>query len=404
MKQIAYHTRLQLIWKQSEAHFTEKEYTTVEKWCMVALHPAFTASEDGNKGKFGRKILQCALSTDDPKKAHSIFQSLPKVSQEDPISQFLLFKISLLLWDHELGSQSIKKLCQLSELRHQQDILYACLKEAQTAGDRVCTLAALKSLTLDLSNPGNLPLIYRCSIRLMYSMYCQGVKASELSNETDLVEDVCSIFEQGKISPRIHCGGSDSSAAAHSAAQNLHDDQGDAVFNTKELEWFRKNCYNIGVESLTNWPTDTLSRLFKSCLSFIDCYPQDQSTSTAELSLMASRCHFIIAAALVSVARSEDGLEDQVQRYSEARSHIAAFDSQLRTESSQQDELILKDLLGKLKTLLVFDFEAATALKQWKGLAKIVQRATICRDEVMLKAMADCLLQATPPVEGMRST
>lgn len=123
----------------------------------------------------------------------------------------------------------------------------------------------------------------------------------------------------------------------------------------------------------------------------------------ADMALMAMRCHFIIAAALVSIARTEDQVEEQLQRYVEMRQHIAAFDNLLQTEASPQDQEVIKDLVMKLSMLFVFDFEAAICLKSWDNLTKIVRQARVCKDEVMYKAMGDCLLRSQASGKGQCS-
>lgn len=168
-----------------------------------------------------------------------------------------------------------------------------------------------------------------------------------------------------------------------------------------ELHWFRKNAYNIGASKCHDWELSHLIRIFNACLSFIDCYPSDMPlTEVAEMALMSMRCHFVVATALVSLARAEDEMDEQLQRYLETRHHVAAFDALLQTEVESQDEGVIRDLLAKMSTLFVFDFESAVCLKSWDDLGQIVRRARICKDEVMYKAMGDCLLRSQAPGKG----
>jgi hypothetical protein len=128
----------------------------------------------------------------------------------------------------------------------------------------------------------------------------------------------------------------------------------------------------------------------------VSCYPSDVSSEDdAELRLMAARCHFVIAAALVSQARTEDRVDEQLQNYLEARQHVSEFESlfesHFRNDTKSQ---VNRDLLAKLSTLFVFDFESAIYLKNWDDLGQIVRKARICKDEIMYKAMGDCLLRS----------
>lgn len=173
------------------------------------------------------------------------------------------------------------------------------------------------------------------------------------------------------------------------------------MFTVVELNWFRKNAYNTGVEKCNNWELAFLIRMFSTCLAFIECYPSDiPLKDVAEMALMSMRCHFVIAAALIAVARTEDNVEQKLQRYLEMRDHVAAFDVQLQTEVAPQDDAIVGDLRAKSSTLFVFDFEAAVCLKNWDDLNQIVRKAEACNDEVMYKAMGDCLLRSQAPGRG----
>lgn len=135
----------------------------------------------------------------------------------------------------------------------------------------------------------------------------------------------------------------------------------------------------------------------------MDCYPSDlPSEDDTDLRLMSVRCHFVVAAALVSQARTEDKVDEQLQQYLETRRHIsefdALFDAHFRNDPKSQ---IYPDLLAKLSTLFVFDFESAVCLKSWDDLSQVIRKAQICKNEMMYKAMGDCLLRSEASGNGM---
>lgn len=187
------------------------------------------------------------------------------------------------------------------------------------------------------------------------------------------------------------------------AKTDPRDEEGNRVYTVQELHWFRKNAYNIGAAKSDSWDLSFLIRIFSACLVFSECYPEDIALADrTEVALMAMRCRFVIAAALVSTARTEDRVDEQLQRYVEMRHHIAAFDVGLQTEVESQHEDVIKDLVGKASALFVFDFEGAVALRSWDELGEIVRKAKICWDEVVFKAMGDCLLRSRAPGRGKR--
>ncbi|KAI5458131.1 meiosis protein SPO22/ZIP4 like-domain-containing protein [Mariannaea sp. PMI_226] len=276
--------------------------------------------------------------------------------------EYLMFKVSLIGWDHELGCECIDKLSRCSDKEKSRDILYACVREAQQVGDRLCTLVALKAVTercgSETAPTAHLPCIMRCAIRLIHLIENQEEEGS--NNGPGLTEDTCQIFEK----------------AAEYARSDPRDSENGKIFTLPELEWFRKNAYNIGERH--------------------------------DIQYMVMRCHFIVSAGLVSQARAEDKIEEQFQRYVEMRRHIAAFDTALESalleESRSGDERILKDMRAKAATLFVFDFEGAVCLRSWDELSQIVRKAKICKDESMYKAIGDCLLRSHAPGNVLYAT
>ncbi|KAL7926473.1 meiosis protein SPO22/ZIP4 like domain-containing protein [Trichoderma austrokoningii] len=375
-----------VIWNKIESIASENPYDVIETWCSIALHTIFMNSGEANQGRFSRKLIMCALDLKDTKKARRVFSSMPDNVQNHFLTRYLTFKMSLIDQDHELGCESIQRLSELSDSSEGRDILYACIREAQQAGDRHFALAALQAIIGswkdDEATPSNLPSILRCSIRLIQSI-------EEESNA--YADDLCCLFEK----------------AAECAKQNPQDGNG-KIFTVFELHWFRKNAYNLGVLKCEFWDISYTIRIFKACLAFPPLYPGDLSTSDSnEIATMAMRCHFVVASALVSIARTEDQLDEHLQKYLEARRHVGEFDAILETKLDRTEEessSVMVDSMAKLSTLLVFDFEAATVLKDWDGLNEIVRRAKICKDEVTYKAMGDCMLRSKAPGRVMFST
>ncbi|PHH59291.1 hypothetical protein CDD81_3415 [Ophiocordyceps australis] len=376
-----------LIWKRIEASFAQQQHGVADEWCQLALHAVFGDCGEANLGKFGRKRILCALELNDAERARDAFDQMPKGAQDDGLSRYLMFKVSLVSWDHELGRESIGQLSKSRDAATRLDMLYACIREAQEFGDKLCTLAALKAVcngwTLDERPPGNLASMLRCTIRLIHLAEEEETVAEE--HQADFAQETCEVFEK----------------AAEEAKLGGRDDQGNKVFTVQELHWFRKNAYNIGATKCCSWALPETMRIFGSCLAFVDCYPSDMARADeGELTLMAMRCHFVLGAALVSLGRTEDRVEERLERYLEARRHIAAFDGLMQTaQAHDHDAAVAKDLLAKMSTLLVFDFESAACLTQWEHLNGIIRKAKPCRDEAAYKAMGDCLLRSQAPAK-----
>ncbi|KAL7808906.1 meiosis protein SPO22/ZIP4 like domain-containing protein [Trichoderma gracile] len=383
-----------VIWNHIESVLSGKLYRVAEAWCMVALHRIFASSGEANCGKFGRKLIICALGNNDTEKARRVFHSMSDTAKDHILTRYLTFRVSLVDWDHDLGCESIRHLSKLSDSSQGRDVLYACIREAQQVGDKLCTLAALQAIIdswrSDQAAPSNLTSILRCSIRLIHKIEEESSSSDAASPSIAYADDLCLLFEK----------------AAEQANREPKDDDGNILFTIPELHWFRKNAYNIGVIKCDTWELPHIIRIFQSSLAFSAYYPKDLPLlEFTEIALMALRCHFVIAAALISLARTEDRVEEQLQYYLGARRHIKGFDAALENISDDnQDENIRVYLIAKLSTLFVFDFEAATVLKDWDELNEIVRKAKMCRDEVMYKAMGDCMLRSRAPGKALFST
>ncbi|UKZ64346.1 uncharacterized protein TrAtP1_005562 [Trichoderma atroviride] len=360
-----------VIWNKIESVVSDNLFEVVEAWCSIALHTIFTNSGEANQGKFSRKLITCALNLNDTGKARQVFQSMSDNVKNHFLTRYLTFKISLIDQDHDLGCESIRHLSKLSNASEGRDILYACIREAQLAGDRQCALAALQAIIRswkdDEATPSNLPSILRCSIRLIQAIEENNTNEIHPKN-TVYADDLCCLFEK----------------AAECAERNPQDGDG-KLFTVFELHWFRKNAYNLGVLKCETWNIVHTIRIFKACLAFSCLYPMDFSASDD--------------------TRTEDKTNEHLQHYLEARQHIRKFDAMLETKpDTTQGESVMKDLIAKLSTLLVFDVEAATVLKDWDGLNETVRKAKICQDEVTYKAMGDCILRSKAPGKVMFST
>lgn len=193
-----------VIWNKIESIVSNNLYDVVEAWCSIALHKIFMNSGEANQGRFSRKLITCALDLKDTGKARQILCSMSDNVKNHFLTRYLTFKISLIDQDHELGCESIQQLSKQSDSSEGRDILYACIREAQSAGDRQCALAALQAIISswkdDEAIPSNLPSILRCSIRLVEAIENEGNTREAHPHNTAYADDLCCLFEKGNCS------------------------------------------------------------------------------------------------------------------------------------------------------------------------------------------------------------
>lgn len=130
---------------------------------------------------------------------------MPNATQNDALTSYLMFKVSLVSWDHELGCESIQRLTKCADRVQSQNMLYACIREAQQTGDRICTVAALKAVAeswdVNSASTSNFPSILRCTLRLIHLIE-DAEDANERPDERPgFAEDICKVFEKGMITP-----------------------------------------------------------------------------------------------------------------------------------------------------------------------------------------------------------
>lgn len=143
--------------------------------------------------------MRCAISCEDADSAYAAFNTMPKDIQDEPLTRYLMFKVALMSWNHELGRQCIEYLGKMPDKSQRRDIIYACVRDAQNAGDRMMTLETLKAATetfdMEGASTSNLPSLFRCAIRLVHLI--ETPQDEDADGVPELAEDTCCMFERG---------------------------------------------------------------------------------------------------------------------------------------------------------------------------------------------------------------
>ncbi|KAG7080083.1 Transcriptional regulator [Colletotrichum scovillei] len=382
---------LTLIWKKIEANYNQGHFDFADGWCQIALQPLFQNGGPANMSRLGRKLILCALGRNDAEMARQVFHSMSEAAQNEPMTRYLMYKAALRSSDQELAAQCLERVALSAA--GDPNFLYACVLEAQQAGDRVCAMQAMKQLVekfeFSEGSPIHLPALLRCNIRLAVSVVESEKGARERQSA---VEEILVLFE----------------GAVEAIQRGPTDKDGNRLFTVKELDWFCQNAYNLGLKHSDNWDVKHLIRLYNSCLTIAKHYPEDLPAEAAsDLALRTMFCDFIAAAALISLARTEDNVEQQLQHYLVMRRHVVAYNAALEKQMSDGLDTRLKsDLTAKLATLMVFDFEAAIALKKTDELGFIIRTAVTCRDELekmkgdRLAKYIRCMFHAVLPLDA----
>lgn len=351
--------------------------------------------------------------------ATEAFNEMSEAARNEPFTRFLMFKIAVRTSDKDLGmwqfciystwciltcATAVSCLQGLSESTDpDRRLLYGCALDAQETGNRELALMALK-LVLDqiglvAPDAGHIPTILRCAIRLTMAEI-EGLRESESS-----VESLCLLFEKGRLplysTWKLRLTFREASEQAKRSRQKAKapGKQGDIVFTTKELDWFSRNGYNIGLRSIVEWSPPKSLRIISSCIRFLDLYPDDiDEPTSAEISYRRLLCNYLCTCILVELARAEDNIETQLQHYLISRRHVQEFRSKKELfKRVAEDEV--EDLKNKFGILLGYDFEATVRLKGWEALRGIVEEAAQCTNKgiSIFETITDILISSEAP-------
>ncbi|TQV91646.1 Meiosis specific protein SPO22 [Cordyceps javanica] len=360
------------LWTSIQSLIDQKSHTQAISWCQLALHPCLARCRPENPAKFLRRILAARIELGEYADAIAGVRALPDGVREDLVTRFLIFRLAVRAWDPALAQECLHALARPPASKAEtRDALYACVREAQQAGAKMCAVAALTAAASSWRSEAvvaaNVPSLLRCAIRLLLA---EGWLAAEF------------------------------------VADNARDENGEAVFHAAELRWFSTNAYNLGVAQCTLWEPGRLVSLFRSCLEFAQALASSSGdqvslTAAADATLTMLRCHFVLASLYISEAQAVKNEHTQ-SLYADAEKHATAF-TRLFTEHCGGEPGQYPDLLQKLGILCVFQFEALLARSFYDHLHCIVQHARRCNDADVLKALGGCLIQSEAPVKVQSS-
>ncbi|KGQ06273.1 Cell wall protein PRY3 [Beauveria bassiana D1-5] len=386
------------LWKLIQSLYAEKRYTVVLSYCHLALHPSLTPSL--NTPVFQRRLLAVLVDLGDYTDAFTLFESLPASTRDDLSTRVLVFRLAARAWNRPLAQECLQFFARTNSGKEAaRDALYACVREAQTAGARLCTVQALTAAAASWKGEvvvaAHVASLLRCAIRLLQAMAAAEGEESE-SNVGFASSEVVALFH----------------TAAEFVASNARDDHGDFVFPAAELRWFSTNAYNLGVVHCTLWESGRLVSLFQSCLVFTQALSSSTSTSdnddatdAADWVLTVLRCHFVLASLYMSEAQLPNN-EHTPSLYADVERHASAY-ATLFTETcgAAATSKTCPDLRQKLGVLYVFHCEALLSRQCYDHVSRIIKQVgRLCSDDVnVLKTLGGCVIQSEVPVTGTQN-
>ncbi|KAF2463463.1 SPO22-domain-containing protein [Lindgomyces ingoldianus] len=374
----ATHAAQTLLWKRVEATYNQEQFATAEFWCNLCLHMLFDKAGELNKSKITRRVILCALARQDYVHARDAFNNMPDTGRSEPITRYLMYKVALHSGDPEFTAECLDHICRHSS--KDATLLYACVLEAQSTGDKRQAIVALQKVLdkYDYSAPAgiHLPALLR---EAPPATSGKLVKDGHLSS--DVVEELCKLFE--------------GACAQANASRRRPSNPAQQLFNPSEFEWFSKNAYNLSLKYCAEMHPRNLTRLLHACIEFIRLLQeQGQSETNADLPLRLMFCHFLAACAFITLARAEDCIQDCLQYYLQVRRHGQEFRRTAATELNSEKLGISShdDIISKHFQIVKLELEAILKLEKWDDLDELFEEVWKYKNPEHYETLADLVL------------
>jgi hypothetical protein len=145
--------------------------------------------------------MLCALGTNDLEKAREVFHRLPEAAQNETLTRYLMYKVAVRCAERELATECLGIVAR--ESKQDQNLLYACVLDAQEAGDKRCAVEALKVLILrhehHRASDIHVPALFRCTVRLLCSVLKSEEEDPSGYVDATIANDLCVVFEEGRL-------------------------------------------------------------------------------------------------------------------------------------------------------------------------------------------------------------
>lgn len=357
----ATHAMQALIWKASKDAISSNG----NAWLDLLQHKIFSGVGATNKARVSRKVMLNALESEDHVTARAAFYQMPVTAQNEGLTRYLAYKLALESSDSQLAGQCLDVLLRNAD--RDQRYLYACVLEAQRSGNRGIAVAAFQALADRPPSGIQLPALLRCAARLLMA------ELDSLSRPLDEVtHELSRIFETAAT---------DTKAMRQSIEKQW----------PAEIQWWSKNVFNLALRLCTEMQPQHLVRLLRSCIKFLDCYPDDDGIMHHDDLLQRKQvCYFLCASALMVLARSSQDRSQQLQYYLEAQREVREFLRIWQELPGQTQEAELRRT--RALEMHKFNIESVFKLEQWDDLKEALTECLNFQGTARWDTLADLVI------------
>nr|XP_039265640.1 testis-expressed protein 11-like [Styela clava] len=313
-----------LMWEQAEKFQEKNDITNTLAWYDLSLKSNATDSDDfemkENIARIQRNRSSCLITLGRFREAKQATEEAAKLSNENPRTDFALFKIAVAEGNNTKAIESIERLVGNFKKNYSRDDDMQIDDEESSVGDSSSTIHGLVCLAAQLAFEKNERsvamtalqhvsdttddrtaklLSQRCLVRLHLQQMEESTDISEdqsdvknsttmniLNKATTSVERALKILED--ISER-----SLNEFEIKSRRQMSVSSQNDAAEVTRELiqdeaEWFMKICWNMALESKSY--SQLMQKLFHLCYKFLCLLTTDKAILTRQKTCLLMSC------------------------------------------------------------------------------------------------------------------
>ena len=141
----------------------------------------------------------CALARLDNDGAYQAVAMMSEQAKAETLTQFLIFKLAIRTEDLDLAQQCLANVDKVSN--ESSGVLYACVLDAQKAGCKKLTVAALQLVLSksreEASTQVHQPALLRCIIRIIVSTL-ETEQPNESAEMDASAEQICGLFNLGE--------------------------------------------------------------------------------------------------------------------------------------------------------------------------------------------------------------
>ncbi|KAF2143242.1 uncharacterized protein K452DRAFT_167927 [Aplosporella prunicola CBS 121167] len=365
----ATHAAQTLLWKRIESTYSQSQFNAAEAWCRLSLHPLFEKAGELNKAKVARKTILCALARHDYVTARKVYFDMSDAGKAAPMTRYLMYKVALRQDDPDLASECLDAVCK--QTTQDVTLLYACVMEAQQAGNKSQAVVALQKVLEKYNYAApqgvHLPALLRCMARLLLAELGTADNVNE-----NVAEELVKLFEGAARQAKLQ--------------KRRTKEQSAPLFSEKELDWFSRNSYNISLKYCATLHPSHLLQLLEACIALISLFQEattgDNEQSTAALPAPLTHrlllTHYLAASTALVLARSADSIPVSHGAYHTLCHHADAFCERLPSflRTSDLAELSVSaraDLRAKRAQLLRYGLEAALKARDWDSMDRLFE-------------------------------